>query len=71
MDFISMILTWEAEFWGVAMPNGSDKVSQQIAKRLNESARLKEEIARKNAGECGAIEAKGLTFWGWGDEDVL
>ena len=44
------------------MPNGSDKVSQQIAKRLNESARLKEEIARKNAGECGAIEAKGLTF---------
>ena len=37
------------------MPNGSDTVSQQIAKRLNESARLKEEIARKSAGEIQAI----------------
>ncbi len=37
------------------MPDGSDKVSQQIAKRLNESARLKEEIARRSAGEIQAI----------------
>jgi len=37
------------------MPNGSDKMSQQIAKRLNESARLKEEIARKSAGKIQAI----------------
>jgi len=37
------------------MPSGPDRVSQQIAKRLNESARLKEEIARKSAGEIQAI----------------
>ena len=37
------------------MPNGSDEVSQQIAKRLNESARLKEEIARRSTGEIQAI----------------
>ena len=37
------------------MTRGLDKVSQQIAKRLNESARLKEEIASKNAGEIWAI----------------
>ena len=37
------------------MPNRSDTVSQQITKRLNESARLKEEIARRSAGEIQAI----------------
>jgi D-sedoheptulose 7-phosphate isomerase len=37
------------------MPKGSDIVSQQIAKRLNESARIKEEIASKSAVEIQAI----------------
>jgi hypothetical protein len=37
------------------MTNGSETVSQQIAKRLNESARIKEEIARKSAREIQAI----------------
>ena len=37
------------------MTSGLDTVSQQIAKRLNESARIKEEIARKSAGKIQAI----------------
>jgi len=37
------------------MPNGSDEVSQQIANRLNESARIKKEIARRSAGEIQVV----------------
>jgi D-sedoheptulose 7-phosphate isomerase len=37
------------------MPSDPDEVSQQIASRLSESARLNEEIARRNAGEIQAI----------------
>ncbi len=37
------------------MTSESDTVSQQIAKRLNESARINEGIARRSSGEIQAV----------------